>query len=106
MNWQDAPCASLPLTAHRPMLPLSGGPIPVQPAMHVAAATMPSVHEVGPVTVYPSLHVGWHVAPDASELEQVPSKPLYGAADASHEFAEHVAGRSTPAAQVDGPETE
>ena len=50
---------------------------------HVAAVSVPAVHELVPDTVYPSSHVGWHVDPNASELVQSPTPPFKGAVDAS-----------------------
>ena len=60
-------------------------------AEHVAAVSVPALHEDVPDTVYPELQIGWHVAPLASELSQSPTSPFVGAADASQGFAEHVA---------------
>ena len=53
---------------------------------HVAAVSVPALHEDVPDTVYPELHVGWHVDPLARELEQSPAPPFAGAEDASHGF--------------------
>ena len=74
-------------------------------AEHVAAVSVPALHEDVPDTVYPELQVGWHVAPLASELVQSPAPPFAGAADASQGFAEHVAAVSVPALQDDVPDT-
>jgi hypothetical protein len=54
-------------------------------AEHVAAVSVPALHEDVPDTVYPELHVGWHVDPLASELVQLPTPPFVGAVDASHD---------------------
>ena len=59
---------------------------PVLMASHVAAVSVPAVHELVPDTVYPLLHVGWHVDPDANEFVHDPTPPLVGAVDASHAF--------------------
>ena len=74
-------------------------------AAHVAAVSVPALHELVPDTVYPLLHVGWHVDPDANELVHVPTPPLAGAVDASHAFAEHVAAVSVPALHELVPDT-
>ena len=66
-------------------------------AEHVAAVSVPALHELVPDTVYPESHVGWHVDPLARELVQSPTPPFVGAADASQAFAEHVAAVSVPA---------
>ena len=55
-------------------------------ASHVAAVSVPAVHELVPDTVYPLLHVGWHVDPDANELVHDPTLPLVGAVDASQDM--------------------
>ena len=65
-------------------------------AEHVAAVSVPALHELVPDTVYPESHVGWHVDPLARELVQSPTPPFVGAADASQAFAEHVAAVSVP----------
>jgi hypothetical protein len=57
-------------------------------AEHVAAVTVPALHEDVPDTVYPALQVGWHVDPLAIELVQSPAPPLVGATT-SHRFGEH-----------------
>ena len=62
----------------------------------MAAVRVPAVHELVPLAVYPESQSGWQVAPEASVAVQVPTAPLVGAADASHEFAEHVAAVRTP----------
>jgi len=72
---------------------------------HVAAISVPALHEDVPDTVYPELHVGWHVDTLRRELEQSPAPPFVGAADASHGFAEHVAAISVPALHEDVPDT-
>ena len=72
---------------------------------HVAAVSVPALHEDVPDTVYPELHVGWHVDPLARELEQSPTPPFVMAAEASHGFAEHVAAVSIPALHEDVPDT-
>ena len=74
-------------------------------AEHVAAVSVPRLHEDVPDTVYPLLHVGWHVDPLAIELVQSPAPPFVGAADASQGFAEHVAAVSVPALHEDVPDT-
>lgn len=75
-------------------------------AMHIAAVSMPALHLVLPDTVYPPSHCGWHDDPDAScELQSLPLLPCTGATEASHEFAKHVAAVSTPALQLDLPDT-
>ena len=74
-------------------------------AEHVAAVNVPKEHELVPDTVYPELHVGWHVDPLARELVQSPTPPFVGAADASHEFAEHVAAVNVPKKHELVPET-
>jgi|OM-RGC.v1.030765263 hypothetical protein len=78
---------------------------PVLVASHVAAVSVPALHELVPDTVYPLLHVGWHVDPDANELVQDPTPPLVGAVDASHAFAEHVAAVKVPALHELVPDT-
>jgi hypothetical protein len=72
---------------------------------HVAAVSVPALHEDVPDTVYPELHVGWHVDPLARELEQSPAPPFAGAEDASHGFAEQVAAVTVPALHEDVPDT-
>ena len=74
-------------------------------AEHVAAISVPALHEDVPDTVYPALQVGWHVNPLASELVQSPATPFVGATDASHGFAEQVAAVSVPALHEDVPDT-
>ena len=74
-------------------------------AEHVAAVSVPALHELVPDTVYPESHVGWHVDPLARELVQSPTPPFVGAADASQAFAEHVAAVSVPRLQEDVPDT-
>eukprot|EP01045_Picozoa_sp_COSAG04_P054315 COSAG04_NODE_24204_length_325_cov_0.991150_1_plen_76_part_10 len=59
--------------------------------LHVAAVSTPFMHDVLPDTVYPDLQVGEQVEPEASVAVQVPLAPFAGAADASQEFALHVA---------------
>ena len=61
------------------------------PGEHVAAVSVPRLHEDVPDTVYPELHVGWHVEPLARELVQSPTPPFVGGADAEQGFAEQVA---------------
>ena len=75
------------------------------PGGHVAAVSVPRLHEDVPDTVYPLLHVGWHVDPLAIELVQSPKAPFVGAAYASQGFAEHVAAVSVPALHEDVPDT-
>jgi len=53
-------------------------------AEHVAAVSVPALHEDVPDTVYPALQVGWHVDPLPRELEQSPAPPFDGGAEASH----------------------
>ena len=53
-------------------------------AEHIAAVSVPVLHDDVPDTVYPELHVGWHVEPLAKELGQSPTPPFVGGADASH----------------------
>ena len=53
-------------------------------AEHVAAVSIPALHEDVPDTMYPELHVGWHVDPLAIELVQSPISPFVGAVDVSH----------------------
>ena len=50
-----------------------------------AAVKVPAMHELVPVTEYPSSHVGWHEDPLANEPVQLPTPPLVGAVEASHE---------------------
>ena len=57
--------------------------------LHVAAVSLPSIHELCPDTVYPWLQVGLHVLPDASAAVQSPLAPLAGAAEASHGLGVH-----------------
>ena len=69
-------------------------------AEHVAAASVPALHDDVPDTVYPESHVGWHVDPLANELVQSPTPPFVGATDASHELPLQTAvSVSTPASQ-------
>ena len=56
-------------------------------AEHVAALSVPALHEDVPDTVYPELHVGWHLSPDGSVSTHVPLPPFNGGDDASHEDA-------------------
>ena len=51
---------------------------------HVAAVSVPRLHEDVPDTVYPALHVGWHDEPIPRELVQPPTPPFDGGAEASH----------------------
>ena len=51
------------------------------------------------------MHVGVHDEPLARELVQLPTTPLVGAVDASHEEAEHVAAVKVPALHEETPET-
>ena len=74
-------------------------------AEHVAAVSVPALHELVPDTVYPESHVGWHVDPLARELVQSPTPPFVGAADASHGLGPHVAAVSVPRLQEDVPDT-
>jgi len=74
-------------------------------AEHVAAVSVPRLHEAVPETMYPELHVGWHVDPLARELVQSPTPPFVGAAEASHGFAEQVAAVSVPRLHEDVPDT-
>ena len=74
-------------------------------AEHVAAVSVPALHEDVPDTVYPKLHVGWHVDPLAIELVHVPTPPFVGAVDVSQGFAEHVAAVSVPRLHEAVPET-
>jgi hypothetical protein len=73
--------------------------------MHVAAVAVPTVQEVVPEIVKPESQVGWHLDPLARVLVQLPTAPLVGATDASHEFASHVAAVVIPAVQEVVPET-
>jgi hypothetical protein len=52
---------------------------------HVAAVSVPALHEDVPDIVYPEVHDGWHVDPLANELVQPPTPPVVGGAEASHE---------------------
>tara|TARA_B110000977_G_scaffold157058_1_gene199946 strand:+ start:389 stop:628 length:240 start_codon:yes stop_codon:yes gene_type:complete len=52
-------------------------------AEHVAAVTVPALHEDVPDTVYPELHAGWHVDLLPKELVHVPTPPFVGAVEAS-----------------------
>ena len=72
--------------------------------MHVAAVAVPTVQEVVPEIVKPESQVGWHLDPLARVLVQLPTAPLVGATDASHEFASHVAAVVVPAVQDVVPE--
>ena len=72
---------------------------------HVAAVSVPRVHEDEPDTAYPESHVGWHVVPLASEQVQSPAPPFEGAADASHGFGEQVAAVSVPLLHDEVPDT-
>ena len=74
-------------------------------AEHVAAVSVPALHEDVSDTVYPALHVGWHVDPLSSELVHVPTPPFVGAVDVSQGFAEHVAAVSVPRLHEDVPDT-
>jgi len=74
-------------------------------AAHVAAVSVPRLHDDVPDTVYPELHVGWHVDPLDRELVQSPTPPFIGAAEASHGLGEHVAAVTVPALHVDVPDT-
>ena len=74
-------------------------------ASHVAAVVIPAVQEVVPEIVKPESQVGWHLDPLARVLVQLPTAPLVGATDASHEFASHVAAVVVPAVQDVVPET-
>ena len=67
-----------------PAPPFVGTSEALQFAEHVAAVSIPALHEDVPDTMYPELHVGWHVDPLAIELVQSPAPPFVGAADASH----------------------
>jgi len=76
-----------------------GDKVPLEGAgdkVHVAAVSVPRLHEDVPDTVYPELHVGWHDDPLAREPVQSPAPPFVGAEDASHGAAEHVAAVSVP----------
>ena len=53
--------------------------------LHVAAVSVPAVHELAPKTVYPWSHVGWHDDPLANELMQSPTSPFAGAVDTSQQ---------------------
>ena len=72
-------------------------------AEHVAAVSVPALHELVPDTVYPESHVGWHVDPLARLIVQSPTPPFVGAADASHGLGPHVAAVSDPRLQEDVP---
>jgi hypothetical protein len=48
-------------------------------AEHVAAVSVPALHDDVPDTVYPELHVGWHVDPLVRELGHSPRFPFDGA---------------------------
>ena len=72
---------------------------------HVAAVSVPELHEDVPDTVYPELHEGWHVDPLPREIVHVPTPPFVGGAEASHGFAEHVAAVSVPELHEDVPDT-
>jgi hypothetical protein len=63
-------------------------------AVHVAAVSTLSVHDVAPDTVYPESHSGWHVEPLARVSVQVPAAPLVGGTAASHSLSlrTHAAG--------------
>ena len=52
-------------------------------AEHVAAVSVPALHDDVPDAVYPELHVGWHVDPVARDPVQSPAPPFAGVADAS-----------------------
>tara|TARA_B110000459_G_C16166334_1_gene297387 strand:+ start:27 stop:425 length:399 start_codon:yes stop_codon:yes gene_type:complete len=63
-------------------------------AVHIAAVSILSVHDVAPDTVYPESHSGWHVEPLARVSVQVPAAPLSMGTAASHSFAmrDHAGG--------------
>ena len=89
-----------------PTPPFAGGVEASQAfAVHVAAVSVPALHELVPDRVYPVVHVGWHVDPLARVLVQSPTLPFAGAVDASHGFGEHVAAVSVPALHELVPDT-
>ena len=83
VGWHIDPLASE--SVQLPTPPFVGGVDASQgSAEHVAAVSVPALHEDVPDTVYPELHVGWHVDPLASESVQSPAVPFVGGVDASH----------------------
>ena len=102
---QDEPCASVEVH------PEPGAPFVMAPdasqglTEHVAAVSVPALHDDVPDAVYPASHVGWHVDPLARVLVQSPTAPFVGAVDASHGFAEHVAALRVPNEHELVPET-
>ena len=84
MGLHDAPSASVEVH------PEPGAPFVMAPdasqglTEHVAAVSVPALHDDVPDAVYPASHVGWHVDQLARELVQSPTAPFVGAADASH----------------------
>ena len=52
-------------------------------ATHVAAVSVPALHDESPLAAYPSSHTGWHVDPLRRELGQLPTPPFWGGVEAS-----------------------
>ena len=71
-----------------PTSPLIGAALASQArGIHVAAVSVPVLHDVIPDLTYPVSQVGVHVLPDANVPVQSPAPPLLGATLALHGLA-------------------
>jgi hypothetical protein len=74
-------------------------------SLQTAAVNAPAAsHDDFPDTMYPSSHVGWHVVSPKSWSVQLPTAPLAGGVDASHEGMQ-TAGDRTLFSHTLGPDT-